>query len=289
MKLFSIGDTEIRCSPLLLAAIPLAIAFRLTGELAVAFLSLTVHEAAHAMAARSLGCPVASIEIQPFGFVARLDPRELPPADAAAVFAAGPAASLCMAAGSALMENLVPMYAKADLGVMEFNLLLAAVNLLPALPLDGGRLVAAAFSGRAPRFVSRLLRAAGVLTGAAFLALFALLMLRGAVNPTFLFMGAFLMIAALRERDPVPGAACRRPLGRRSAYPVRTLAVSADLTISRVMALLPADGYTLINVVDGGMRRLGVIDERQLVDAACTLGSGATLRETVALLAEKML
>lgn len=285
MKLFSLGETEFRCHPLLIAVIPLAVIFRLETALAVAFISLSVHEAAHAMTAHRLGCRVISVEIQPFGFVARLD-RDIPsPADAAAIYAAGPVASLCMAAGSCLMERIVPLYAGAKLGVTEYNLLIAAVNLLPALPLDGGRLVAAAFSGRGAKRVTRLLRASGAAAGCCFIAAFILLLSRGAINPTFLIMGAFLMLSALREKEPAKLPARRfYRRGRRASCPVRNIAVREDVSLAGAMTLMPTSGYTVISVVDSSMRRIGVIDEKQLCDAAGTLGSAATLGETVALL-----
>lgn len=283
MKLFSIGDTDFRCHPLLIALAPLAVIFRLEAAFAVAFISLSIHEAAHAMTAYRLGYRVLSVELQPFGFIARLD-RDIPrAADAAAIYAAGPVASLCMAAGSCLMERFVPVYAESGLGVAEYNLLIAAVNLIPAFPLDGGRLAAAAFSVRGARTANRILRWSGAAAGAGFIALFVLLFSRGAVNPTFLIMGLFLIVSALRSDLSVRLPA--RSSGRRRTYrPVRHVAFSDDASLACVMTMLPTGGYTVINVVDGNSRRIGTIDEKQLCDAAGMLGSGATLRETVALI-----
>ena len=108
MKLFSIGETEIRCSPLLLMLIPAAVVFGREGLLAAAFLSLSVHEAAHAIMAARLGFRPERIEIQPFGFVARADLRAASAGERALIYAAGPAASVMLAAFSALAGELIP-------------------------------------------------------------------------------------------------------------------------------------------------------------------------------------
>lgn len=287
MKLFSLGETEIRCSPILLIMLPIAVVLGSIRLVIVAFMSLCVHEAAHAMAAYRLGYKVSSLEIMPFGFVARLDLKDASAGDAAAIFAAGPVASLALAAISSLMESLVPVYREADLGLTEFNLLIAAVNLLPALPLDGGRLLSAAVSGRGRRTAHAVLRASGVLTGAAFLALFVLLLFNSEVNPTFLIMGVFLVIAALKERQ-APSVIPSR-VRRERALPVRSVAVTSDTGVLRAVGLLPTGGYSVVSVVDGNGRRIAELDGNSLIEALTVLGSEATVKEAVALYGRRVL
>ena len=288
MRLFSIRGAEVRISPALLAAIPAAAALGGVRMLLTALLSLSVHEAAHAMAAHRLGYSVGSIEIQPFGFVARLGMQKALPADAAAIYAAGPVASLSMAGLSSLLEGLIPLYREASLGFTEYNLLIAAVNLLPALPLDGGRLLLAALSGK--RAAARILRALGTLTGAIFIAAFALLLINGAFNPTFLIMGVFLVIAAIKEKDasfPKKLSPARLLKGR--ALTVHQIALSEESSLSAAISLLPPGGYAVVSVVDESGGRSAELDEKQLRDAAVILGASAKIREAVALYAGKML
>lgn len=288
MKLFSIGETEIRVSPYVLLLIPAAAALGGIRMTAVAIASLAVHEAAHAFTASRLGYQVGSVEIQPFGFIARLDSEPASVKDAAAIYAAGPAASLSLAAFSALFEALVPQYADMKIGVTEYNLLIAAVNMIPALPLDGGRLVYSAFSGRGRRRASKVLRASGVLTGSVFLSAFALLIWFGAFNPTFLIMGVFLIAAALSEREKQAAGAVRtRRVKRGKALPVHEIAVSYDTGILSALGLLPANGFAVISVVKAG-ERIAEIDEARLTEAAAALGPRASLEDAVALFGQKM-
>ena len=286
MRLFSIRGAEVKCSLLLAAAAPFFAVLAGWRTFLTAFLSLCVHEAAHAMAAARLGYRVAEIELLPFGFRASLDCAEASPADAAAIFAAGPAASLSMAAMSALMEGLFPIYASAELGMTEFNLITAAVNLLPAVPLDGGRLVFALFSGRGRRIALKCLKASGFLTGAVFTAAFAMLLAGRELNPTLLLMGVFLMISSLRERAPgaVPK---RRP--KRLPLPVRHTAMAGDTDIASAIGALPAGSYSVVCVLDGEGGIAARLDESDLWDAALMLGSSAKLADAVALNGRKVL
>ena len=275
-----LGSLRVRCSILLLLTIPLAVLFRRETMLAVAFISLSVHEGAHAMLAHRLGFSVHSIEIQPFGFVARLDSIDAPAGDLAAVYAAGPVASIVMAAMSSLMEKYVPVYAEASLGFTQYNLLIAVVNLLPAVPLDGGRLVYAALMDRSRRHALKILKIFGIAVGAAFIALFGFLAVRGAINPTIAIMGIFLIIAALKENDR--GVLPERRL-RRGCIPVRELAADENTAISTALLMLPPGSYAVLNVLDGSMRRIAVLDERRLIEAAGILGASASLSDAVAL------
>lgn len=283
MKLFSIGGTEIKCSPFLLAALPLAALLGGFRVLLTAFISLTAHECAHALAARRLGYAVRSVDLQPFGFVARLDCAFSSRADAAAIYAAGPLASLSMAALSSLAEGLFPVYRTAGLGLTEYNLVLLAVNLLPATPLDGGRLVYAACSSKGKRTALRVLRGLGVILGAAFIAAFGIVLSHGALNLTFLIMGVFLIVSAFTERPPESFPAVRRERVQvKRPLSVKGIAVASDTTVARALELLPSGEYAVITVIGNQGERLFELDEKQLEDAAAGLGACAAVRDAVA-------
>ncbi|MCR5807928.1 MAG: hypothetical protein K6G56_00040 [Clostridiales bacterium] len=286
MKLFTVRGTAVKCSPLLFPTAILAVYLGREAFFVMALLSLSVHEAAHAMAASALGYAAGSVEIQPFGFVARLDLDGALPGDAAAIFAAGPIASLCMAAGASLISSRVPYFESAGAGMTEFNLMIFALNMLPALPLDGGRLILSAVSPKRYRAALILLKTGGILTGSAFIAVFALLLSRGAINPTLPVMGVFLIIAAVGERPRVPAFAKKRDI--RLALPVNELALSGETTASGALSLLKRGSYNVVSVLDGERQRIAVIDETRLLTAAKVLGAKAKLSEAVALFGDGM-
>ena len=194
---------------------------------------------------------------------------------------AGPVASLSMAAMSALMEDLVPVYAASRLPLMGFNLVTAAVNLIPALPLDGGRLAYSIAGSGGKRAAFAILKAAGAAAGALLITAFILLLSGGAFNPTLAFMGVFLVTAALKERPP--SALPKRKTLRGSPVTVRALAMAEETPLYSALSSLPAGGYAVVSVIGGGGRLVMQLDEGRLWEAASLIGAAGKLSDAVAL------
>jgi len=115
--------------------------FFLLGILAVALL---VHEFAHALVARKLGLRVIDITIWPLGGMARMEGLSGQPSREAIVAAAGPLANLALAGVCAILPGSLSQVA------VFMNLILGLGNLVPAFPLDGGRLLRAWLALRSP-------------------------------------------------------------------------------------------------------------------------------------------
>jgi Zn-dependent protease len=119
--------------------------------IAALFASVVVHELAHCFVARRRGGSVLGILLLPIGGMSRMDRIPSNPSDERAIAAAGPATSFglgaaflvlgLIAGGAVWPPTLVAGSWLARLGWL--NLLLGAFNLLPALPMDGGRVLRA--------------------------------------------------------------------------------------------------------------------------------------------------
>jgi Zn-dependent protease len=114
--------------------------------LALSFASVLLHELGHYAAARVFGLRMRTITLYPFGGVpSQLDQRA-GSTKAIWIAAAGPVASLVLWGGLTLLSavgGLTPQLRVALEVTAQVNLVLALVNLLPGLPLDGGRVVRA--------------------------------------------------------------------------------------------------------------------------------------------------
>jgi Zn-dependent protease len=122
-----------------------AAAVALSGLFALGFFACVLaHELAHALVARSLGVPTAEIRLFVFGGVARITGEPADPGGEALVAMAGPLLSVSLAGLLALASRAVAGPA-GDLVALLFlgNLVVAAFNLLPGFPLDGGRVARA--------------------------------------------------------------------------------------------------------------------------------------------------
>jgi Zn-dependent protease len=160
------------------------------------FLSIILHELGHAWVALRNGIPIEGIDLWLFGGVAKLGRESDSPGVEFRIAAAGPLvtvliAVVCFGLGmavssgadaldSAQFSDDVTGSTTAVLGYLTFvNVLLLAFNLIPAFPLDGGRIARAIVwrltgdRNRATRFAARLGRGGGYLLLAAGVALFA--------------------------------------------------------------------------------------------------------------------
>ena len=101
------------------------------------FASILVHELGHAIVARRLGVRIAGIELQFFGGMAKMVTPPRSARDEILIALAGPAVSLTIALVGIFVGVMVRSSLVNYLGVT--NLILGVFNLLPALPMDGGR------------------------------------------------------------------------------------------------------------------------------------------------------
>ncbi|MCL7452018.1 MAG: site-2 protease family protein [Anaerolineae bacterium] len=223
------------------------------------FGSVLVHELSHSVVALRHEMPVRGITLFIFGGVAQIG-RE--PPDARAEFRiaiAGPLASLTLGLGFGglwLLDQAVPYLAAPSLWLMRINLLLAAFNMIPGFPLDGGRVLRAIvwhFTGDFHK-ATRVATFAGQLTAFGFIGVGLLTMLSGNFfNGLWLaFIGWFLQNAAA------------------SSYAQANLQQSLrGVTVSQVMTrdcpLVPG-GMSLAELIDeqiltGGRRCFFVADD----------------------------
>jgi len=148
-RLFGI-PIQINFSFLVLAGI-FAIAQGLSGLvlLAVMFASVLFHELGHALVARRLGVPILGIDLHFFGGAAKMGRMPSSAREEILIAGAGPLVSFVLG-----VVGLVLLLATGWSGftyLAWINLILGAFNLLPALPMDGGRIFRALLSRRMGR------------------------------------------------------------------------------------------------------------------------------------------
>jgi len=134
---------EINATFLLLLAIVLLAFGGVVGVVLVmlAFASILLHELGHALVARRLGVAVSGIELGFLGGAAKMTRLPRTANDELAIAAAGPIVSLALGGLGIGLAAATHVALFAWLGYT--NLILAGFNLIPALPMDGGRILRA--------------------------------------------------------------------------------------------------------------------------------------------------
>ena len=283
-RLLELGEMEVWAHWTLLPAVLLLVVTEGLERAGLGLLALLLHETGHLLTARGLGYRVRSLELWPFGAALSVD-LSTGSRDALPVALAGPLCSMAAAAMSLLLLRLLPQTE----GVMEpffcMNLSLAAVNLLPAEPLDGGRALASLLSRPlGARRARRLTAWTGLVLGGALFSLGVYGAILGVGSETALLFAAFLLLSGVRTirgEDRALEGLLDRQASLRAGRPVevREAALMADRTAGEALRALRRGRYTLIRVVDRNDRLLGTLDEGALLRGLMDRGEKITLGE----------
>lgn len=236
--------------------------------------SVLLHEASHAIVAKRLGYPVSSITLHFLGGMTSIEGEAKRPREEFFIAVVGPLTSIAVGVAALLLLPVTPdgLTRLAMEGLAGANLLVGVLNLVPGLPLDGGRVLKAGVWGATGSIVRGTVVAGwgGRLAAVAVLAWpvaqesvlgtppdvidFVLAF----VVAAFLWSGATASMSAARLRSRIPQLVAR-DLAR------RTLAVPADLPLSEAVrrAQEARAGGILTTTTDG--RTTGLVSEAALL------------------------
>lgn len=239
------------------------------------FLSVVLHELAHSLAARRYGLEMRGITLFFFGGVAEM-PNEPPtPLSEFVIAVAGPVASFVLAlafGGAGLLGGGAGLPAPVSSVLLYLGLLngaLAIFNLIPAFPLDGGRILRSVLWGwkGSLRWATRVSSAIGAGFGFLLMALGILLFLWGQIASGFWFflLGLFVRNAAQASYQQL---LLRRAL---EGEPVSRFMQANPVTVPRAISVeqlvqdyIYKHHFKMFPVVDDSGRLLGCVTTRQV-------------------------
>jgi stage IV sporulation protein FB len=169
------------------------------------FIIVIIHELGHVFVARSFGWRVTEIEFLPFGGVAKVDWNFKGwPKEEKLVAIAGPINNFIMIVIAFVLFRLGIIERDFVVFFIKANLIIAGFNLLPALPLDGGRIYRA-IASQEYGWVAGTKRAyrLSYIIGTILIAIGVSMWLLGYINITFLVLGVFLLIATYTDSKHV--------------------------------------------------------------------------------------
>lgn len=254
------------------------------GDIVLIYIpTVLIHEWAHVIFATALGMTVSEMELFPFGCAAKLQCFAVSRAKEIVVAAAGPAANMVAACAVFFIDKYGAPIAVAD-KLIASNLALAAVNMLPALPLDGGRIVRAIFATfMGYKRATRLTAIAGIFFAAVLLAVGVWALFQETLNPSFFIMGFFLCLAAVKELKSAPYLLIRDFTGKREAFEKRKtlninrFAAMQTETLREIMREFEAGKYNIVTILSQDLGVIGELDERAILCGMMEKGTQVTL------------
>jgi Zn-dependent protease/predicted transcriptional regulator len=249
----------------------------------VVFASVLAHEFGHALTARRYGVATRGITLLPIGGVARLDRFPSKPQQEFAIAIAGPLVSVAIVlalyvalrvTGSPVVVNDLDSSGGSFIArVMWVNAAIVMFNLLPAFPMDGGRMLRAALAMKLGAVRATSIAAK---IGKTFALLFGIVGFY--TNPFLVFIALFVWLGATGEETQtrVQAALHDVPVERLMISEVRTLNVNDQL--ARAVQHLLAGFQQDFPVIDGD-QVVGVLTRSDLVKALAQHGDNARVAD----------
>lgn len=247
---------------------------------------IVLHELGHALTARHFGIGTRDITLLPIGGVARLERIPDDPWQEFLVALAGPAVNFALAL--LLFGIIVPVSGLAAFHRVEIiggnflrsllwtNIALALFNLVPAFPMDGGRVLRAVMAMRMD-YVRATQLAAAVGQSLAFA--FGLIGLLSG-NPFLVFIAFFVWLGAAEEASvaQIRSALGGIPIARAMVREFKTVDAHSPLStaIEHIMAGFQQD----FPVVEGS-RIVGMLTRDDMISGLAKLGAAATIRDVM--------
>jgi Zn-dependent protease/CBS domain-containing protein len=250
------------------------------------FLCVLLHEFGHIFTARHFGVATPDVILLPIGGVARLERIPEKPSEEFLIAIAGPAVNFAIAALLIVLggADLTPAHlvsiesAKASLvdRLAEVNVFLALFNLIPAFPMDGGRVLRALLAARFG-YVRATEIAAAIGQGVAFLLGF--LGLFG--NPLLIFIAVFVYLAAAAEAHLIAIRAISHGVPVSAAMMTKFATLTPDDHVDAAAETLLRTNQGEFPVVDGLGRPLGVLGRNDLIRALKERGPDARVGDAM--------
>jgi stage IV sporulation protein FB len=241
------------------------------------FACVLAHEYGHVLAARYFGIATRDITLLPIGGVASIERMPEKPGQELVIALAGPAVNVGIAAGlfaffgagidpermAAIQDYRTDFVTRLAL----VNVMLVLFNLLPAFPMDGGRVLRALLSLRLERaHATRISAGIGqaVAFGLGFLGLFG--------NPLLIFVALFIFLAASHENYAVELSEATKGVSMSRATITSFTTLDTKATVGQAVKALLATTQREFPVTDSAGRLRGVLTRDGMIQALAASG-----------------
>jgi Zn-dependent protease/CBS domain-containing protein len=250
------------------------------------FLCVLLHEFGHIFTARAFGVPTPYVTLLPIGGVAQLERIPEEPWEEFLIAIAGPMVNVVIAAAlivlfgadlqpsaAAAVDNMkVPLVDR----LAAVNLFLALFNMIPAFPMDGGRVLRALLASRLG-----YVRATEIAASIGQFVAFALGFIGLLFNPILIFIAIFVYLAASSEAHMVALRAASRGVPVSYAMMTQFATLSPQAQIDEAVQTLLKTSQGEFPVVDDAGKPVGVLGRGDLIRAIKTLGPDARVADAM--------
>jgi stage IV sporulation protein FB len=250
------------------------------------FSCVLLHEFGHILTARAFGVTTPFVTLLPIGGVAELERIPEEPGQEFLIAIAGPLVNVAITlmlvvfAGAHLQSSAAGAIDNAQISMVDrlaaVNLFLALFNMIPAFPMDGGRVLRALLASR-----FGFVRATGIAASIGQAVAFALGFIGLLYNPLLIFIAIFVYLAASSESHMVSLRAVSRGVPVSHAMMTQFATLTPEAHVDEAVQTLLATSQSEFPVVDSAGKPVGLLGRADIIRAIKTLGPDARVADAM--------
>ncbi|SDK57881.1 M50 family metallopeptidase [Natronincola ferrireducens] len=292
MRLFKLFGIVIKINYLLIPIWVFSIYYEYFHELILVMLVIVTHELAHSFVAIYYGVNVTEIELFPFGGVARAENYlDLDPFKEMVISIVGPIVNFVLLLIAIMIQSYITTQVDILLFFIFINLTIGLFNMLPILPLDGGRILRAYLSNKigfkkATKFMIKLSKIIAS-------SLFIISIYLGTKNTENFFLtgiAIFLYFKAHNEAEKIGYTFIyqivtkKKQLLDKGIMDVKYLTALESIDLRKVLQEFSTSKYHFVTVINTKGKVLGNISESEILDAIIQYNYKLTLANLLEIL-----
>lgn len=251
----------------------------------IVFASIALHEMGHVISALMTGKKVYAVKILPIGLGAIIEENGVRWQNVV-VYSCGPFTNILLYTLCSIIQLYYQKYEDNIYFLMQINIYLAVFNLMPVLPLDGGKIF---------REILRMrigIRSASKFNIKVSIILCTLLILLGIIqflnsfhNVSILLIGIFIFFSLKSEQTEAALMNVKQIVYRRSRllkkgiYPARDLVAIKSMHLGDIIKAMDFDRFHMVYVLDNDLKVLKIFTEQEILDAMLKYNLDMTFEE----------
>ncbi len=245
----------------------------------MAFIMVILHEYIHYFTARHFGYKDGSVKILPFGAVLRLNNIDQASViEEVTILLSGPIFNLVLA----VIFYILSLY--LNYGILKSlvftNVCLGIFNLVPTLPLDGGRILRALLSAFKTYRVANIITIITSITiGCIFMLYYIFCFFRGQINFTFGIIAIYIIYYSIKEKERIAYIIMSDIIKKKFRFMKKgymnnkILSIYCKESLLKALSLVEKNRYIILIVLDEDMQMLKIIYESEIIEGIKNYGN----------------
>ena len=286
---FQLNKIDIELKLLLL---PVLLLFFLIGQIytyLVVFICATLHEISHVIVAKIFKVKVEAIEVLSVGLACRIDRyKKLTLIKEIALYASGPFTNVLLAIGAVLLKDRITCITnEASEMFILINISLACLNLLPIIPLDGGKILKALLRSRVRLLeLSKLcINISKIMSILIFI--FAILVFGISGNFSIFMVCIFIIFHVFKYRDLINSESIidfldkKKNLKFKKTIKTKVIAAFHTISLFDLIKEFSLNNFYIVVVLDNQFRIISMVNEIEIINYMIEFSTSAKLGDLV--------